>query len=1104
MTLQNSANAPAFELLKRVSVPGRLKRNRGATDGTRIKHRFYERQRAIGLCLLILACVSTTAVVANDDEPARGVVTKSKKAEAKSTTVKIEIGSDDPNEKKEAADSDNQSTSADALPESESKKSSNGKKAKTLTDDKSDESSDGNSGVGRGTVRNSKSAKSKESGKAGTPSGMMPPDMNEGAPPAMGRSSGKSKKGAPGAGQPMGGMGSPMPGSMGPGAMGPGAMGPGAMGSGSMGPGGMGSGMGMAANPPRGLKLYAEGGHVILKQSDGGDVLWGYSEKLGKWTRLAIPKGKDLLAPIVGDTVGVFWGEDHVYAYSSTTGRWGELATSASPIVSFHKVAIRDHDKISVFSDVSGRWASTSDEGDEPPEQPSATDNHNPPADVRPNPLVDTAGRGVVIGDFDNDGRLDLFVTGTSEKLKAADLLKSLQEQCREAERQTIQAAASYRQTRQRLGDKDPNTRELEVKLARLVQESFDRRQQAHRLEAEILRRRLQRVDDRLSDRERLKSQIIQHRLEELQNTNVRWDAEADDQARLGKFRIHQARNDQARIGEHVSPAPRSPAHSAPDEAISEFVPRGSASVTVGVVANINDDEWIEISPKDISGIRVGDELEVIRPEVQFTGGFQPIQRFARVFVVKAEPEIAVARMVESMRVLRDNKYGWDPILKGFSVSRPVATDEEEQAVAALEHFQGKWRCVGLNDNGRETPPDELRESQRTLFITGNRFRLADLSDGKVFKDRRLAIDSELGQVDFLVDERLPQDDDRRRGICHMEGEKLRICCGKEYPTEFKPGPDVLLMTFVRDPAPRHEQAIGGHESLGAPGFEQKKQLDTSHPGDTRDDNELQMVFVFCPHGDFMMSTSQDEPSGGGTRSVTLTKDFWLGKYEVTQSEFEHIMGKNPSNFSATGGGSLEVAEIDTSRLPVERVSWIDAMEFCFRLTERERIAGRLSNKWEYTLPTEAQWEYASRTATAGVFGFGDKLNGQEANCDGEKPWGTDQPGPFLCRTTSVGSYPPNAWGLCDMNGNVWEWCRDWFISRIPLNDRNAASRLDPEATSERESWPRGRANRGGAWSSAACRCRTVARDWNAPESAYSDLGFRVALSSVQDRGEDD
>jgi hypothetical protein len=350
--------------------------------------------------------------------------------------------------------------------------------------------------IGRDEPNVQKKAEAESDGQS------KPPEAPAGSLPGMSNSGKKSKT--------FRGGGSALPG----------------MGGSGMG-GGM-PGMGAGRGAPRTNKLYAEGEHVILKQSETGDALWGYSETLGKWTKLAIPKQKELLTPTVGGSVGVFTGEDRVYAFSSTTGRWGELKTSAQPTVYNRKIKVQDDDKVFIFSDVTGRWSSNTDAADEPP---IVIDNDVPPDTTRPNPLVDVAGRGVVMGDFGGDGRLDVVVSETSEKVKAADLLESLQALYHESERQTILAAAEYRQARQRLGDKDPKTRELRAGLVRLVVESFDRRQQAHRFEAEILRRRLRRVDERLSDREKLKTQIIQHRLEELQNTNVQWDAGADDQA---------------------------------------------------------------------------------------------------------------------------------------------------------------------------------------------------------------------------------------------------------------------------------------------------------------------------------------------------------------------------------------------------------------------------------------------------------------------------------------------------------------------------------------------------------------------------------------------
>ncbi|MEW6159818.1 MAG: formylglycine-generating enzyme family protein, partial [Verrucomicrobiota bacterium] len=140
---------------------------------------------------------------------------------------------------------------------------------------------------------------------------------------------------------------------------------------------------------------------------------------------------------------------------------------------------------------------------------------------------------------------------------------------------------------------------------------------------------------------------------------------------------------------------------------------------------------------------------------------------------------------------------------------------------------------------------------------------------------------------------------------------------------------------------------------------------------------------------------------------VTITHDYWIGKYEVTQGEYAGLMGDNPSHFKEGG-----------TNCPVEKVSHMQAMSYCAALTRRERALGRLPEHLEYRLPTEAEWEYACRAGSTNQFSFGDKERAEEFAWTAENSEGKTHP---------VGQKLPNAWGLHDMHGNVWEWCLDWF-----------------------------------------------------------------------------
>jgi formylglycine-generating enzyme required for sulfatase activity len=220
--------------------------------------------------------------------------------------------------------------------------------------------------------------------------------------------------------------------------------------------------------------------------------------------------------------------------------------------------------------------------------------------------------------------------------------------------------------------------------------------------------------------------------------------------------------------------------------------------------------------------------------------------------------------------------------------------------------------------------------------------------------------------------------------------------------------------------------------------------------GDTYTIPDLSLEMLWVEPGTFIRDSQQ----------VTLTEGFHLGKHEVTQAQWEKVMGSNPSLFKG-------------ANRPVERVSWNSVTSFCDKLTALEHTAGRLPVGMAYQLPTEAQWEYACRAGTKTVFSFGDSLTSDQANIRG---------GPN--ETTDVGKYPDNPWGFHDMHGNVWEWCADWY------GDYPTGAARDPVGPADGSL----RVLRGGSWRYTADLARSADRDWDGP--AYGDyaLGFRLSL----------
>jgi formylglycine-generating enzyme required for sulfatase activity len=253
-----------------------------------------------------------------------------------------------------------------------------------------------------------------------------------------------------------------------------------------------------------------------------------------------------------------------------------------------------------------------------------------------------------------------------------------------------------------------------------------------------------------------------------------------------------------------------------------------------------------------------------------------------------------------------------------------------------------------------------------------------------------------------------------------------------------------------------------------------------SRAGDAREVGSVRLCW--CPPGKFRMGSPPNETERRPDEAqveVTLTRGFWMGKREVTQAQWRRVVGGFPRPQPAGEGDDF----------PVVEVNYAEAEGFCRRLTERARAAGDLPAGWEFRLPTEAQWEYACRAGTTTATAFGDRLSSKQANFQG-KPYNGAEEGPSLNRAARVGSYPANAWGLHDLHGNVYEWCRDWYHQTLPGG-------ADPDLSAVKGTVNRdgtySRVRRGGAWCDDGWPCRSAFRLRYEPERLSDHIGFRVA-----------
>lgn len=234
--------------------------------------------------------------------------------------------------------------------------------------------------------------------------------------------------------------------------------------------------------------------------------------------------------------------------------------------------------------------------------------------------------------------------------------------------------------------------------------------------------------------------------------------------------------------------------------------------------------------------------------------------------------------------------------------------------------------------------------------------------------------------------------------------------------------------------------------------------------------NSIGIEFILIPSGSFLMGSPLTEEKRnndeGPQRRINIKYEFYMGKYEITQEEYKKIMGNNPAYFE------------NCPKCPVEQVSWNDAKEFIQKLNA-------MSDKYFYRLPSEAEWEYAARAGTKTIFAFGNSLSSNEANFNGNYPYGESDKAIYLQRTAEVGSYKPNSWGLYDMHGNVWEFCEDIYNPNYTNLSIDGSSNLSLGDLNSR-------VIRGGSWYYVGSYLRSADRVKSLPSYKISNVGFRI------------
>ena len=297
-----------------------------------------------------------------------------------------------------------------------------------------------------------------------------------------------------------------------------------------------------------------------------------------------------------------------------------------------------------------------------------------------------------------------------------------------------------------------------------------------------------------------------------------------------------------------------------------------------------------------------------------------------------------------------------------------------------------------------------------------------------------------------LADWLAENDDPRRAELLRLHRRLIATCCEPDRHPEratWQARVAELIAAGVQPCVPQHTLALPG----GVP-----------------------LVGSFIPPGEFLMGSAHPEGADAEkpVHRVTLTRGMFVGISPVTQAQWKAVMGTQPSRFKG-------------KNRPVEQVSWDDCQEFCQKLTASWK--GRVTVR----LPTEAEWEYACRAGTTTEYHFGDVLNTDLANYDGTETWNGSPKGKYRKKTTDVGSFPANPWGLFDVHGNVWEWCQDAWDEAFYQKSPNR----DPVCNNDQAEV---RVLRGGSWSSTPIYCRAACRNRGWRDRRNDNFGVRACF----------